>query len=238
MLHLPFDEIYCLNLVERTDRYEQQKIQYEYLGISNNIIFYRDVTHPFVNDISSFLRKNKIGCLFGAAFNCTRNHYTIIKSAYLRGVTSIMIIEDDNQFYKDPDILQKYFDNLPEDWEILRVNCLRGKGEDAQFNRSGNTDKLWGIVETAIWGTGCYALSREGMRKMIEWIDSRYDAIDVPLFYYWESKIKMYIPKLPLGLCIPELSGTDIYKDDYNLLHGPQFYYKDIENIDLTMYQY
>ena len=53
-----------------------------------------------------------------------------------------------------------------------------------------------------------------------------------------ESKIKMYIPKLPLGLCFPELSGTDIYKDYYNLLHGPQFYYKDIENIDLTMYQY
>lgn len=238
MLHFPFEEIYCLNLVERTDRYEQQKAQYEYLGISNNITFYRDVRHPFVNEISSFLRDNQIGNLRGAAFNCTRNHYAIIKSAYLRGVESIMIIEDDNQFYKDSLELQKYFDNLPEDWEILRVNCLRGSREETQFNRDGNTDKLWDNVETAMWGTGCYVLSREGMHKMIEWIDSHYDAIDVPLFYYWKSKIKMYIPNRPLGLCFPELTGTDICEGDCAGMSGPQFYYKDIKDIDLSMYKY
>jgi GR25 family glycosyltransferase involved in LPS biosynthesis len=235
-LNLPFDEVYCINLVEREDRYNLQCKQYQMLGIDNKVIFHRDVKHPFVNEISGFLKTNYGAQIDKSAFNCTRNHYMIIKSAYLRGVNSIMVIEDDNQFYNDIEVLQKYFDNLPNDWEVLRINCLRGKFEQDQFLRQDNIDILWKPIENALWGTGCYALSREGMRKMIEWVDTRYDAIDIPLYQHWKLKAKQYIPNIPLGLCFAEQYGTDIGVGTQ--LNGPQYYYKQIVGLDESKYTY
>lgn len=231
-LKLPFDEIYCINLIEREDRYNKMIKIFNHLGITENVKFHRAVKHPFCDKISTFIRDNKLGEIWGNAFSCTREHYTIIKSAYLRGINTIMIIEDDCCFYKDIQELQKYFDNLPNDWDILRVNCLRGSTEERHFNKPENINKLWDREFISTLGTGCYCLNRNGMKYMINYIDNRYDAIDIPLCYYVNSKLNTYISNRPLGLQFPEQSDI---QDTTPLNH---YYYKDIKNIDLTMYQY
>lgn len=235
-LHLPFEEVYCINLVEREDKYQYQVKQFLQLGILDKVIFHRDVKYPFVNEISEFLRKHQNGCIFKSAFNCTRNHYRIIKSAYLRGVKSIMIIEDDNNFYNDIDTLQKYFDNIPEDWEILRINCLRGAHEQKHFLKPENNHKLWDDIMIGIYGTGCYALNRVGMTKMIDWIDTKFDPIDEPLYQYKKLNAKMYISNIPLGLCFPEQFQSDINVGNGN--NSPQMYVYDIKELDKSKYQY
>lgn len=235
-LYLPFDEIVCLNLVERDDKYNKMNEIFTYLGIDDKVKFHRGVKHPLCDQLSTFIKQNGLGNLTGHAFSCTREQYTIIKSAYLRGVNSLMIIEDDCWFYKDIYELQRYFDNLPDDWDILRVNSLRGRTEEKYCSREEYENKLWVPVQSAIYGTGCYCMTRTGMKAMIDWIDKNYDAIDMPLWYYWKIGVKMYIPKRPLALCFPEETISDINVG--NQKGGPQYYYLDIEDIDLSMYKY
>lgn len=235
-LHLPFEEVYCINLIEREDKYKYQVKQFLQLGILDKVIFHRDVKYPFVNNISTFLSNSHKFYIQKSAFNCTRNHYRIIKSAYLRGIETIMIIEDDNNFYNDIDTLQHYFDNIPNDWEILRINCLRGAHEQKYFLKPENNHKLWDDVMIGIYGTGCYALNRIGMKKMIDWIDKRFDAIDEPLYQYTQLKAKMYIPNIPLGLCFPEQFSSDI--TEVNEEHFPHRFVYDIKELDKSKYQY
>jgi GR25 family glycosyltransferase involved in LPS biosynthesis len=233
-LYLPFEEIYCINLVEREDKYNYQVKQFSQLGILDDVIFQRDVKYPFVKEISLFLRSNKLGYCVNNAFNCTRNHYRIIKSAYLRNVQTIMIIEDDNNFYNDIETLQCYFDNLPNDWDVLRINCLRGSHEQSHFLHPDNINKFWDKQMIGIYGTGCYALNRKAMKTIIDWIDTKFDAIDEPLFYYTKVNLNIYIPNLPLGLCFPDQFDSDI--NFGNGKGSPQEYVFHIKNLDKSKY--
>lgn len=232
-LKLPFDEVWCINLLEREDKYRTMCTQFVHLGILDTVKFYRDVKYPFSDKIARFLWSNNFSDVkTGGAFNLTRNNYKLIKSAYLRGVNSIMIIEDDCLFYKDVNILQLYFDNLPYDYDVLQINCLRGRYEELHFEKPENVNKLWDLSCIKTYGTGCYALSRNGMKKIITFLDNKFTAIDTPL-YDNNTNWKIYIPNRPLGLCIPE-SESDIQ----GVLSEHHYYYKDIKNIDLSMYQY
>ena len=235
-LHLPFDEIVCLNLVEREDRYNKMCEIFKYLGIDDKVKFHRAVKHPHCEEISESIMVKKLGTIYGDAFSCTREHYAIIKSAYLRGLNSIMVIEDDCWFYRDIDELQQYFDNLPDDWDVLRVNCLRGRHEEKHFLKDENINKLWDREFISTYGTGCYCLNRIGMKKMIDWIDKQYNSIDIYLFKYNDLGCNTYIPNRPLALCFPDENGSDINIGIQKT--GPQYYYLDIKNIDLSMYKY
>ena len=71
-----FDGVYCINLDERTDRWEQAQKEFEKLGI----------TH--VNRFSAI--KHEKG-----AIGCRESHLSIIKEAKKLGLSNVLIFEDD-----------------------------------------------------------------------------------------------------------------------------------------------
>ena len=145
----------------------------------------------------------------GGVFNCTREHYTIIKQAYLKGLNSVAIIEDDVSFYNDFNLWELYMNNIPQDWDILRIGSLRSIAERQYCD---NTSNLWVLQENVLWGTQFYALNRKGMKYIIDFIDTVYTPIDLPLAYY-RSDINVYIPNKELCICLEDSYISDIRGD-------------------------
>ena len=206
-MKLPVDEIYLLNLCENQDKYERMHKRIDYMGF--DVKDFRVVKHPMSQKIVDTMGYdlNKMGYAIwnGGVFNCTREEYTIIKSAYLNGLNTVAIMEDDCSFFKDKSVWEEYFNNLPEDWDILRINSLRGRNEEIY------TDKVeyWAKQESEIWGTGFYVLNRKGMKYMIDSIDELYQPIDNPIAFP-SDKVNIYIPKIELSLCLEDSFASDI----------------------------
>ena len=230
-MKLPFEEVYLLNLVERPDRLEKMRKQFDHLGWRDQVKEVRAVIHPFCDVIAKSFNQLKIGFLNSPnAFSCTREHYTLIKSAYLRGVNSICVMEDDVSFNKSENLWTEYMYNLPYDWDILRICSLRGRPEEEKFETIPNLN--WANVFSGMWGTGCYALNRRGMEYMIKSIDSFMQPIDLPLYRYEsDSYIKHYLPNIPLGLCL-----EDSLQSNINQTSASNLYFKDLKNINLEDY--
>ena len=206
---LPFDEIYLMNLVERVDRYHRMRYRIEYMGW--DVKDFRVVKHPIsdkiVNKINNDLGGEGFAINNGGVFNCTREHYTIIKSAYLRGLNTVGIIEDDCSFFKDKNVWMNYMENLPSDWNILRINCLRGGNEERYCCQS---EDYWVPQKYNLCGTGFYVMDRVGMKYMIDSIDKCYQPIDEPLSKP-NFNINIYIPKIELSLCLEDSFKSDIH---------------------------
>ena len=94
--------------------------------------------------------------------------------------------------------------------------------------------KYWFPQTTRIYGAAAYALSRKGMKYILDWYEEKYDAFDVP-FYLNESKIKYYIPAIPLGLCKEINLKSDLHQhvvNDSTNYYGYTLYrlYKQTDN--------
>lgn len=206
-MKLPVDEIYLLSLCENSQKFETMRKRIDYMGF--DVKDFRVVKHPMSNTIVSTLNHNLGGYGFaiytGGVFNCTREEYTIIKSAYLRGLETVGIIEEDCSFLKDKKVWEAHFNNLPNDWDILRVNSLRGPQHEC-INRG---DEYWFKQFNIIYGTGFYILNRKGMKYMIDCVDKLYQPIDNPITYPTDS-VNIYIPKIELSLCLEDSLQSDI----------------------------
>ena len=231
-MKLPFSETWLINLVSRPDRYEKMKKQFDYFGW--DVKEHKTVVHPWCKDIAEWFNISKKGGLeIPNAFSCTREHYTLIKSAYLRGLDSICIIEDDVSFNKNISIWEEYLNNLPEDWDVIRLCSLRGKVEQ-DIIATHCPNFLWIPVFTGMWGTGCYALNRKGMEYMMASIEMYMQPIDVPLYNLLSyPEIKHYLPNIPLGLCLED----SLYGDISPVVDECKLFYKDITNISLDDYR-
>jgi GR25 family glycosyltransferase involved in LPS biosynthesis len=227
-INFPCDEIYLLNLYERQDKFDKMQERFKFMNM--DVIPFRTVKHPFQDKMSGFIRTISLGIDNGAVFSCTREHYTIIKQAYLRGLNSIGIIEDDCSFYKDVNVWNEYFNNLPKDWDVLRVNCLRGVWEE-----NVDDDVYWFKVGRMIPGTGFYILNRKAMAWIINYLDNRYVPIDhtLELANDWNS-LNVYLPKIELGLCLEDSFESDIRCDCRN---KPEHnYFRDIKRFNQENY--
>jgi GR25 family glycosyltransferase involved in LPS biosynthesis len=196
MINFPCDEIYLLNLYEREDKFNKMKERLGYMGI--DVIPFRVVKHPFQDKMVRYIKEISMNIMNGAVYSCTREHYTIIKSAYLRGLECIGIMEDDISFYRDIDEWEEHFNNLPEDWDILRINCLRGVEEECV-----DEDVVWIKTSRNLSGTGFYILNRKAMEYIINYLDNKYVPIDFTLEdANAKNDLNIYLPKMELSLCI------------------------------------
>jgi GR25 family glycosyltransferase involved in LPS biosynthesis len=105
-----FDEIYCINLERRADRWKQCQSEFDKIGISNRVIKF----NAFDNK-----ENPKKGCY--------DSHLSVIKLAYERKLKNVLIFEDDVAFLKryDDKKLNKAIENLNKtDWEFFYLGGL------------------------------------------------------------------------------------------------------------------
>ena len=202
----PFDEIYCIHCVEYKDRYTSSKKVFEKLGILDKVTYWYTCKRP----ISNFCG-NKLLTLhsqyydmvrgwnpnvYGGVFNCALEHYTVIKTAYLRGLEHILIFEDDIYSNIEQDEWEKILTYLPEDYDFISFNNDAhhdGKSTDKHIEEKGSPFQKHSIKYAPFMNsTCCYALSKNGMKFYIDFNDRIFSYSDKFWMHINKSKYNLY----------------------------------------------
>lgn len=215
-IKLPFDKIFCLNLCERPDRRVFMEDQFRKLGILDQITWQEAVKHPHGNLIAKAFRDSGGNGWLNQEneYSCVREHYTMIKSSYLRGYDHILILEDDISLLNDKDTFAKLISSIPEDYDILRFCAY---WDDTYISGLDKSVIKWDLDYSSFWGASGYALNREGMRYLIDYFDAYLEAADCPLFRtdrIVASGLKIFNSNPPLAIIKKSwITKSDIQTD-------------------------
>lgn len=227
-MKLPFDKCYCLHLVEATDRYDNCVNQFNKLGILNQVDFWWTCKRSISTKVGNFLTElhtpfyNGIyKCnenVYSGVFNCSLEHYTIVKQSYLRGYNSILIIEDDIFFNEDINYIEDIFNNLPEDYDVIKFYSMYvfNNYYIDQQNKISHVNKHFTNNIFGICSTKMYALSRNGMKMLIEKYDEAFNPSDIVLDrikYKNDNNENWFIPEENLDIKFYILEKNDLVKD-------------------------
>ena len=158
-----FDKIYCINLDSRPDRWEECLVEFEKIGITDQVErFPAQVLTP------------------GIA-GCTKSHYEIVKMAKECGYENILILEDDisiinNDFITILSNSITQLNNTGEDWDLFYLGGNILNDPALNYSIDDNLVKL-GYCKT----THAYALN-ESIYDII--IDS-FSNVDWPYRHNW-----------------------------------------------------
>lgn len=213
-MKLPFDKnfiIHCSHNHERYDFINQWTNDY---NINSQIDIWwtckRNITYKIgklIDTVQTYdyklLNNDKV---FGNVFDCSFQHFSIIKTSYERGLESIMIMEDDFGFCASKETLSDIFNNLPEDWDIIKLDTILinrdYKDNGAYFDECYD--------ENVKFGTMCYALNRNGMKAVIDVYENEFIPSDMALYRAISSKnVKTYISNYRIGFCFPSKSSIE-----------------------------
>lgn len=204
-----FDKIYIIHCLENTKRLENIKFQLNNLQCNLNKFNVHETCYfPFSKQAQlGLLFTNKTRYISTAAeFNLVREFYQIIKTSYLKGYDHILIFEDDFSLinYK---LLEEYFQELPDDWDIIQLSYLFNKYQ-YDYNKLFTNENKWVKKDFGAWSNNGLGLSKKGMKYWIDYIDYEFVAADIPthestnnMTYYGkvnQSHLNHYIPNIPL----------------------------------------
>lgn len=138
-----FEHIWCLHYLPYTDRYEHSLNEFKRLGILDSNIFEFKYTYNnplqvkigFSNCLNFdgvmkniICKQHNLGIL-----NTTLAHYEIVKESLYRGFRRILIVEDDNIYLKDLDLMKSILDNIPGDFDMCLLNRTNTLLSSEQF---------------------------------------------------------------------------------------------------------
>jgi len=155
MLQKDFDRIVCINLDRREDRYTEFEDRWK------GVFQVKDIER--VSAVDGKICKPPSWWRQGiGAWGCYRTHLAIIEDALVRGLNSVLFLEDDALPVED--FADKYVEamaNLPTNWEMVYFGGQHLK-EKQQKPKSYNEN--W-VVPYNVNRTHAYALRGEGLHK-------------------------------------------------------------------------
>jgi hypothetical protein len=112
-----FDHIYCINLNNRLDRWENCIEEFSKYGVAVerfSASTSNDIAEPYT------VNSGEAGLIL--------THKRIFQNAIDHGYSSILILEDDVEFAEN---FEEYLEQIPEDWDVIFLggNHLRGIGD-------------------------------------------------------------------------------------------------------------
>lgn len=202
-----FDHIFMLTLSHRKDRHnfmESQLNYYGYTGVDleqiKKFTTVYTTTWPYNKVIMDALNTsaNRICLRRPNEYDCTRNHYNIIKTAYDLGYERILIMEDDICFLK-PELLKEALSHMPDDYDLLQLSGFTTNSYALRFQELREKGEMFTKVPNSfgLWCTALYALNREGMKWYMSFIETRMSVADMPLYVHPENT---YVATLPWAI--------------------------------------
>lgn len=206
-----FDAIYCLHLAESENRLSSFKSQFEKVGIWDKVQIWWTCKRNISNKVGNFLiemhtseydrmiREYNMNTLYGGVFNCTFEHYTMIKTSYLRGFNHIMIFEDDITFDGDKEWFEQVLNKIPEDYDICK------------FHYTGDSDVSIPSFDQDIFkkelchgSTMAFCMNRNGMKAYLDAVNEKYWCADMVFLRckvnnFYTNKFKICKPNYEFG---------------------------------------
>lgn len=119
-----FDKIYCINLNHREDRWANCMAQFSKFNFGDRVERFEAIKYKNPN----------LSSKANAQIGCGLSQYFIIKEAKNKNYSSILILEDDFLFLKEPYELEiklkKSISELPIDWDLFYFGAYFVKGYD------------------------------------------------------------------------------------------------------------
>jgi len=180
-----------LTLSNRHDREEYTKKQLnafladEYPGfIADQLRMQYATPFPFNALImDAFNRSGKGRFTKPNEFDCSRNHYSIVRQALDDpNCKSLLVFEDDIRFLKDVDVWNDYIDHIPEDYDIIQFGAFSADPNINKYIRPNTTEYWVKHPDVGMWTTAMYALSRKGMKYYLAMMDKLFWVADGPLY--------------------------------------------------------
>lgn len=223
-----FNKIYCINLEERTDRWEECLNNFNQYGIEN-------VTKINAIKPTGNLPPKRIGQV-----GCSLSFAYCIDKAINEKLDNVLILEDDFEFHLEKEDLHKKINSalkeLPEDWDSLHFGGTVGNffGIDPLEKYSENLLKL-----KSAFAAHCICYSNKGLKKILnhfnnnpEWhkdLIQNYECFDVFLAKLFLPNSNSFISSDLL--CYQRITKSDIEQTtyDYSKWMNHNFnYYKNI----------
>ena len=209
-----FGHIYVLTLSNRQDRRDLMNAQFDAFGIprpdtDQNIRWFYGTPFPHNKIIADAFNISKKGRFTKPnEYDCARNHYAIIKTAYDLGWEYVLVIEDDVLFLKDVDMWMMYLGNIPEDFDVLQGGGFTVDKRILEYMKAADdmvgSDAYWfKHKHVGLWNASFYALSRKGMEFYLTFMDKiRFWVADGPLYKapLSDNLINTYASRIPLTI--------------------------------------
>lgn len=122
LLYNFFDEIYCINLKNREDRWKSFLNEMERLNITNVKRF--DAVNGRELDYTNLIYNRN---LLPGELGVLMSHINLIKEAKEKNLESILIMEDDVYFTDEIYKLNDYLNSVPEDWNFIYFGGNHGQ---------------------------------------------------------------------------------------------------------------
>lgn len=217
-----FDKIYCLNLPERTDRWEICEKYFQEYGLENVLKFEGSIINkPYLSQKGN----GQLGCM--------TSFVRIFDHAAKNEYESILILEDDFQFTLPPQELfpklQNCINELPENWDMfyLGANVVNEFYQKPLENHSEHLLKL--ISGFALHSV---AISKIALRKILKSfkIDD-WEAVDIFFASNFQAFNNCFLSKEILSTQRPDFSSIEGTFFDYQDLMLRRFeYFKGLIN--------
>jgi GR25 family glycosyltransferase involved in LPS biosynthesis len=187
LLYNFFDEIYCINLKNREDRWKSFLNEMERLNITNVKRF--DAVNGRELDYSNLIYNRN---LLPGELGVLMSHINLIKEAKEKNLESILIMEDDVYFTDEIYKLNDYLNSVPEDWNFIYFGGNHGQyTPEIVNNRTCRLKNSFGLQCVAIKNTMYDRILNDAI-KLEKQIDVYYAS------YQSENKSYCFNPNMAL----------------------------------------
>ena len=206
-----FGHIYVLTMSNRKERRELMMHQFNALNIplpdtDSRIRWFYGTPFPYNSIIADAFNRSKKGRFTKPnEYDCSRNHYSMIKICYDLGYERVLIFEDDVLFLKDINIWNDYLKNIPEDFDIIQGSGFTADKRIQEYISNANSKKQYWFKHknVGLWNTAFYALSRRGMEFYLTFMENvSFWVADGPIYKapLSENLINTYASAIPLTI--------------------------------------
>ena len=237
-----FDKIVCVHyLPYKEERFDELKKELDRVGILNSGKLFFELTVP--SPFYEFLKfpSGRIGRFFSATEKpYAIQYYTVLKKMMYLGFDRILVIEDDNRFFKNIDDIKRVLDKTPADWDIVNYDPRRRKGWLGNgkgywghyYDLNGNdVDKDWNDdtfirYNSVVYNTNCVGYSKQAIQRFVENTEKCLLNADG---YTWKDTdgLNTYCATKGNNICIQNLTFKKL--SDYNNLDFKKMYGSDLD---------
>jgi GR25 family glycosyltransferase involved in LPS biosynthesis len=168
------DQVYCINLRERVDRYLESQCEFHRVGLCNRVLYYRpekpsdEEWQAHVQYLKDTNNQDSIMTMTKGAYGCWKSHKAIMEHAMHHNYKRILVFEDDIAFTEsfEPSTLHNLANtvqDLPQDADVFHLGYFPLRGTPVMHEGLSTLGKIWSVKALC---TVAYMATIKGMETI------------------------------------------------------------------------
>jgi GR25 family glycosyltransferase involved in LPS biosynthesis len=192
-----FDQVFCINLDKRKDRWTETVTELKKWDLFNGV-------NRFIGIDGSELTYDKTKFRVNSGeLGLLKTHIKLLQIAKTKKYKNILILEDDIEFTEEIKNLEKYMSQVPSDWDILYFGGNHNIHEGEKINKINDNV----IKCSRTYTTHCIVLRNTIYDKCLNLIKGCDKPVDM---YYSDLQKELNVYSLYPSVALQRVSYSDI----------------------------